>query len=127
MRFPVRPKYPATIDICLYSPCIGECAPLTMRLLRRKPDNNDDFKLVTFNTENATPYAILSHTGAEGEEVTYDELVAGTGKGKAGDAKIRFCGRIFVQDGLQYFCIDTCCIKKTYTAELSTSLSSMFE
>ena len=79
-----------------------------MRLLRHKSD--DDFELVNYNTDDLPPYAILSHTWTDGEEVIYDELVAGTGKSKAGYAKIRFCGERAAQDGLQYLWVDTCCI-----------------
>ena len=95
-----------------------------MRLLRHKLD--DDFELVTYNTDDLPPYAILSHTWTDGEEVTYDELVAGTGKSKAGYAKIRFCGERAAQDGLQYFWVDTCCINKSTSEELSTAINSMF-
>ena len=95
-----------------------------MRLLRRKSDN--DFELVTFDTDDLPSYAILSHTWADGEEVTYNELVAGTGKNKAGYVKIRFCGERVAQDGLQYFWVDTCCINKSIRQELDTAINSMF-
>jgi hypothetical protein len=63
--------------------------------------------------DDVPPYAILSHTwGADGEEVTYKDLMNGTGKGKAGYNKIRFCGEQARRDGLQYFWVDTCCIDK---------------
>lgn len=94
-----------------------------MRLLRLKSD--DDFELVTF-TDNLPSYAILSHTWTDGEEVTYNELVAGTGKNKAGYAKVRFCGERAAHDDLQYFWVDTCCIDKTTSDELSTAINSMF-
>jgi hypothetical protein len=57
-----------------------------MRLLKRLV--RDDFQLVSFKGKNVPPYTILSYTWAEGEEVVYHELVAGTGKGKAGYAKL---------------------------------------
>ncbi len=95
-----------------------------MRLLKATSD--DDFELVTYPTDDLPPYAILSHTWTEGEEVTYDELLAGTGKAKAGYAKIRFCGETAAQDGLQYFWVDTCCINKATNDELSTAINSMF-
>jgi hypothetical protein len=78
-----------------------------MRLLKRLPSG--DFELVSFNDENSPPYAILSHTWTEGQEVTYNELVAGTGKDKTGYDKIRFCGGQAAADNLQYFWVDTCC------------------
>ena len=55
------------------------------------------------------PYAILSHTWSEGEEVTFEDLIEGTGQDKAGYNKIRFCGQQAERDGLQYFWVDTCC------------------
>jgi hypothetical protein len=93
-----------------------------MRLLRCK--SNDDFELATF-TDEIPPYAIFSHTWTDGE-VTYDELVAGTGKNKAGYDKIRFCGERAAADNLQYFWVDTCCIDKSTMQELQTAINSMF-
>lgn len=95
-----------------------------MRLLRHKSDI--DFELVTFNTDDLPPYAILSHTWTDGEEVTYDELVAGTGKDKAGYDKIGFCGERAAQDGLEFFWVDTCCIDKRGSTELQEAINSMF-
>jgi hypothetical protein len=95
-----------------------------MRLLKRLPDG--DFELISFDDDNPPPYAILSHTWTDGEEVTYSELVASKGKHKSGYAKIRFCGERAAQDGLQYFWVDTCCIDKSSSNELSTAINSMF-
>jgi hypothetical protein len=95
-----------------------------MRLLRRKAESG--FELITFNTDGLPPYAILSHTWIEGQEVTYGELVAGTGKNKSGYAKIRFCGDQAAADGLEYFWVDTCCIDKSTSDELGTAINSMF-
>jgi len=69
-----------------------------MRLLKRLPGG--DFKLISFNDNDPPPYAILSHTWTEGQEVTYNKLVAGTGKDKTGYAKIRFYGERAAADGL---------------------------
>jgi hypothetical protein len=94
-----------------------------MRLLRRKSD--DDFELITFKTDNIPPYAILSHTWTDGKEVTYNELVAGIGKNKAGYDKVRFCAERAAADNLQYFWVDTCCIDKSMNQELQTAINSM--
>jgi hypothetical protein len=94
-----------------------------MRLLKRSL--RDDFHLISFD-DDVPPYAILSHTWAEGQEVTYNELVTGTGKDKIGYDKIRFCGRQAAADGLEYFWVDTCCIDKSTSDELSTAINSMF-
>lgn len=95
-----------------------------MRLLKRS--TADDFKLITFPDDDTPPYAILSHTWSKSQEVTYDELVASTGKDKAGYAKIRFCAGRAAADGLEYFWVDTCCIDKSTSDELSTAINSMF-
>jgi len=96
-----------------------------MRLLRRC--DTGDFSLSQFSDTDIPPYAILSHTwGADSEEVNFDDLKNGTGKDKPGYEKIRFCGEQAVQDGLQWFWIDTCCINKTNKVELSQAIRSMF-
>jgi hypothetical protein len=95
-----------------------------MRLLKRS--SNKEFELISVNHNDTPPYAILSHTWKEGQEVSYDELIAGTGKDKAGYAKIRFCGERAAQDGLQHFWVDTCCINKSTSQELQTAINSMF-
>ncbi|KAI9696141.1 MAG: hypothetical protein M1820_008282 [Bogoriella megaspora] len=95
-----------------------------MRLLSCKA--SDNFELTDFNDDKLPRYAILSHTWIHGQEVTYDELVAGTGKEKAGYGKLRFCCERAAQDGLEYFWVDTCCINKATSDELSTAINSMF-
>ncbi|KAH7372280.1 heterokaryon incompatibility protein-domain-containing protein [Pyrenochaeta sp. MPI-SDFR-AT-0127] len=95
-----------------------------MRLLERLPGGT--FKLTSFNDDSPPSYAILSHTWIEGQEVTYHELLAGAGRDKTGFDKIRFCGERAAADGLQYFWVDTCCIDKSTSDELSTAINSMF-
>ncbi|KAF2628861.1 kinesin light chain 1 [Macroventuria anomochaeta] len=95
-----------------------------MRLLKHLPGSG--FELITFNNDDPPPYAILSHTWTEGQEVTYNELVAGTGKDKTGYVKICFCSERAAADGLEYFWVDTCCIDKSTSDELGTAINSMF-
>jgi hypothetical protein len=95
-----------------------------MRLLECRDDG--EFHLTAFEDDKIPPYAILSHTWVEGQEVTFEDLRAGTGKDKRGNKKIRFCGEQARRDGLQYFWVDTCCIDKANRAELSSSINSMF-
>ena len=63
-----------------------------MRLLLHS--NTGEFSLTKDLVGNDTipPYAILSHTWKEGEEVTFKDLMDGTGKSKTGYNKIWFCG-----------------------------------
>jgi len=96
-----------------------------MRLLKLNDDG--DFSLIEFLGNQIPQYAILSHTwGADNEEVTFKDLVKGTGKSKAGYTKIRFCGKQAANDRLLYFWVDTCCIDKSSSAELSEAINSMF-
>ncbi|KAF2999802.1 hypothetical protein E8E13_006354 [Curvularia kusanoi] len=95
-----------------------------IRLLKRSLSGG--FELTSFDSDDPPPYAILSHTWTEGQEVTYNELLAGTGKGKTGYAKICFCGDQAAADGLEYFWVDTCCINKSDSVELGTAINSMF-
>jgi hypothetical protein len=57
----------------------GEHVGVGMRLLKQRL-RNGGFELVSFYDDDPPPYAILSHTWTEGQEVTYDELVSGAGK-----------------------------------------------
>ncbi|CZR65327.1 related to vegetatible incompatibility protein HET-E-1 [Phialocephala subalpina] len=97
-----------------------------MRLLER--NNDSEFSLTKDLGRGKTPeYAILSHTwGADIEEVTYRDLIDGTGKNKVGYEKIRFCGEQARHDDLQYFWVDTCCIDKSNNNELAEAINSMF-
>ena len=73
------------------------------------------------------PYAILSHTWlASDEEVLYQDLNSADGRRKPGYAKILFCGQQAKKDDLDHFWVDSCCISKTDSAELSESILSMY-
>jgi len=96
-----------------------------MRLLER--NSTGEFSLQDFADDDVPRYAILSHTwGAETEEVSFKDLMEGTGKGKLGYDKIRFCAEQASRDGLQYFWVDSCCIDKSNNNELTTAINSMF-
>ncbi|KAK3368857.1 heterokaryon incompatibility protein-domain-containing protein [Lasiosphaeria ovina] len=72
-------------------------------------------------------YAILSHTWAD-EEVTYQDIAKlETARQKAGFAKIEKTCEMASFQGLQYAWIDTCCINKDSSAELTEAINSMFE
>lgn len=92
-----------------------------MRLLK------ENFSLVEYNDDDIPPYAILSHTwGTDSKEVAFKDPMEGTGKNKAGYNKIEFCCKQAASDGLQYFWVDTCCIDKSSSAELTEAINSMF-
>jgi hypothetical protein len=96
-----------------------------MRLLKLEADGK--LSLTEFVGNKTPRYAILSHTwGADDTEFTFKDLVEDTGKTKAGYNKILFCAKQAADDKLQYFWVDTCCIDKSSSAELSEAINSMF-
>jgi len=99
-----------------------------MRLLESNDTGEFSLTKDLLATRDHIPcYAILSHTwGADTEEVSFKDMMDGTGKRKPGYDKIRFCGEQARRDGLQYFWIDTCCIDKSSSTELQEAINSMF-
>jgi hypothetical protein len=96
-----------------------------MRLLSADADGR--FSLTRFDDPHIPSYAILSHTWeADDQEFTFEDMKNESGRDKAGYRKIQFCGDQAKKDGLQYFWVDSCCINKTDSIELQTSINSMF-
>lgn len=100
-----------------------------MRLLRYGI-TTDKWHIDNYHGRSAPFYAILSHTwGPEDEEVTYEDIQSSTSSGlvkKLGYEKLNFTRSKAAEDGLIYYWIDTCCIKKSDSTELQRSLNSMF-
>jgi len=72
------------------------------------------------------PYAILSHTWTD-EEVSFQDMQdLQFARTKTGFMKIEATCRMAIDNGLQYVWVDTCCIDKTSSAELSEAINSMF-
>ncbi|KAK7996661.1 cell cycle checkpoint protein RAD17 [Apiospora arundinis] len=73
------------------------------------------------------PYAILSHRWREGE-VSFSEFQRHLQRSKRpGFAKIRCSCAQARRDGLRYVWVDTCCIDKSSSAELSEAINSMYQ
>lgn len=97
-----------------------------MRLLQLGP--GDEVSLTPNLTRDLPAYAILSHTwGADEDEVTFQDILEKNGKSKPGYKKIVFCGKQARANNLDYFWVDSCCIDKTSSAELTESINSMFK
>ena len=94
-----------------------------MRLL-----NAHTLELREFIGDQIPPYAILSHTwGEEGVEVTFHDIQQpDRGKEKLGFRKLEKCCAQAVKDLLNWVWIDTCCIDKSSSAELSEAINSMY-
>lgn len=96
-----------------------------MRLLQI--DDGGRLSLVQREGRNIPPYCILSHTwGSDNEEVTYQDVIRNDYKEKPGYRKILFCGTQGARDGLRYFWVDSCCIDKSSSQELTEAINSMF-
>ena len=98
----------------------------TMRLLR---SIGDDPQLERYNDETHVPaYAILSHTWMdEHDEVSFADLShLVDAKTKAGWSKVQSARRQALHDGYEYLWVDTCCIDKTSSAELTEAIASMW-
>ncbi|KAI0182531.1 HET domain-containing protein [Xylaria flabelliformis] len=108
-----------------------------MRLLHtNRPDTPE---LVEVSEEFAPKYAILSHTWGR-EEVTFQDIQAfgrkqwsqtvsqtvSTIRAKPGFAKIQKAAALAAEHGYDFIWVDTCCIDKTSSAELSEAINSMF-
>ena len=94
-----------------------------MRLL-----NTENFEFKTFFDNSIPKYAILSHRwGSEEEEVSHKQFRKGLVPPKPpGIVKIcEFC-RLAKNGGFAWAWIDTCCIDKRSSAELSEAINSMY-
>lgn len=92
-----------------------------MRLL-----HTPSFELCVFTDDQIPPYAILSHTWAD-EEITYDDLSRRhSAREKQGWDKIEKSCALAKSLDLEFIWIDTCCIDKSSSAELSEAINSMF-
>jgi hypothetical protein len=91
------------------------------------------FTLTRFSSSSkCPPYAILSHTwGLEADEVSFQEMILNvlspSTAEKSGYKKIvETCKLSRTLYSLKYVWVDTCCIDKTSSAELSEAINSMF-
>jgi hypothetical protein len=90
-----------------------------MRLLNVSPRELHEF------SSSPPDYAILSHTWGE-EEVTFEDLKTPAYTSKLGYKKIDGCCKQAHRNGYEWVWIDTCCIDKSSSAELSETINSMF-
>ena len=87
--------------------------------------NTETLELREFFDSDIPPYAILSHRW-EQDEVSYQEMLEGKKKGGAGYTKIRnFCA-VALRHNFEWAWVDTCCIDKKSSADLSEAINAMF-
>ncbi|KIX02660.1 uncharacterized protein Z518_08602 [Rhinocladiella mackenziei CBS 650.93] len=82
-------------------------------------------QLEEFHSARVPKYAILSHRW-ESEEVTFQDMSAPKIFGKKGYGKIQSACWLARNKGLLYLWVDTCCIDKTSSSELTEAINSMY-
>lgn len=100
-----------------------------MRLLPTSfpAEREGELRLEEFFGDRIPPYAILSHTWAEAQqEIQFGDVQHGSYQHKSGVAKV--CGALKQarDDGHKYVWIDSICIDKSSSSELSEAINSMF-
>ncbi|KAK3687715.1 heterokaryon incompatibility protein-domain-containing protein, partial [Podospora appendiculata] len=90
--------------------------------------NVDTLELEFFEGGPKAAFAILSHTWGE-EEVSFQDMTTpgAAAATKKGFAKIVGCCAKARSEGYRHVWIDTCCIDKSSSAELSEAINSMFK
>lgn len=89
--------------------------------------NTRTFELEEFVGSDIPEYAILSHTWENGE-VTFQNTKAKPLKNLVSHSAlkvIKAC-KVAADYGLEYAWVDTCCIDKSSSAELTEAINSMF-
>ncbi|KAK2124366.1 hypothetical protein NOF04DRAFT_1348163 [Fusarium oxysporum II5] len=90
-------------------------------------DEDDTFKIHLEQHTTVTDYAILSHRwGKPEDEVSFDDMIAGTHESKKGHENLSAVVDKPEIDGIRHVWVDTCCINKASSAELSDPITSMF-
>ncbi|GJC77652.1 vegetative incompatibility protein HET-E-1 [Colletotrichum liriopes] len=88
--------------------------------------DTESLALEEVDEPSSVEYAILSHTWEE-DEVTFRDISdLGRARQKAGFSKIAKTCELARGRGLRYAWVDTCCIDKSSSAELSEAINSMF-
>lgn len=91
-----------------------------MRLLHSKELTFEDFE-----GDSIPKYAILSHTWSK-DEVSLHDMEKRSVVDKVGYQKILHCAAVAAQQDIDYIWVDTCCIDKSSSAELTEAINSMY-
>ncbi|GAW26707.1 putative HET domain protein [Rosellinia necatrix] len=103
-----------------------------MRLINVETEKFEEFVVSSSDT---LKYAILSHAWDSDGEITFQDFKdhglhllnkKGHKKGHKGLTKIAMTCSLARKDDIPYVWVDTCCIDKTSSAELTEAINSMF-
>ena len=98
---------------------------LTGRAINMRLIHTSKFQFEEFFDDHIPDYAILSNRWGS-HEVSYKEFLKRRAEGKDGLTKIRNCCSLAKRRGFKYMWIDTCCIDKKSSVELSEAVNSMY-
>jgi hypothetical protein len=127
--------------LIVHFPCIGSPGLSTRLSFTMRFVDTRTLQVVSKRDDELPPYAILSHTwGRDDEEVTLQDiqaLFAAANSDPAtmtthplvrrpGFVKIQQAAKLALAEQWDFIWIDTCCIDKTSSAELSEAINSMF-
>ncbi|ORY00316.1 hypothetical protein BCR34DRAFT_114877 [Clohesyomyces aquaticus] len=102
-----------------------------MRLLHIHPSTLGTLEIALcefVDDRSRPPYATLSHRWRDGE-VSFSDMIdidASGARKKKGFEKIEGCAYRAIAEGLEYLWVDTCCIDKSSSSELSEAINSMY-
>lgn len=94
-----------------------------MRLLSTIISSGGTLETAEFHDQNRPPYAILSHTWGE-DEILFADLKTPDVTARASFRKIQLTLDQAHRDGLQWAWVDTACINKDSSAELSEAINA---
>ncbi|TVY71375.1 Vegetative incompatibility protein HET-E-1 [Lachnellula suecica] len=76
--------------------------------------------------ENGEFSTLTDDKGEDDEGVGFKDLTVGPRTDKPGYRKLKFCAEQAARDELRFVWVDTCCIDKSNSTELSEAINSMF-
>ncbi|KAF4345744.1 ankyrin repeat-containing protein [Fusarium beomiforme] len=114
--------FPSSINVILESNV--NATPAKMRLLHTKT-----YRLYEFFNEEVPPYAILSHTWGS-KEINFEEIQDRRNsygfRSNPGFPKVKGACSLAHSENYEFIWIDTCCINKSSSSELSEAINSMY-
>ena len=88
--------------------------------------DTSSFEILEFNPPKIPRYAILSHTWTD-DEFIFSDRNNPDRRDSNGFKKISGCCTLAAAEGWQFLWVDTCCIDKTSSAELTEAINSMYK
>ncbi|KAH8881794.1 HET-domain-containing protein, partial [Thozetella sp. PMI_491] len=88
--------------------------------------DTSNYEIREFPDTKLPRYAILSHTWGD-EEVKFQDMLPPRQASGRGYDKVKGACRLALRNGFDFLWVDSCCIDKTSSSELSESINSMFQ